>query len=138
MDYCFCPPDDGLLYVELPEPMDVVTFLLQQRWRREPHLRTRHGYVPYNGGGVAFYFDALRMHGAVPTWYLDGDYKTALQQLVEKGIYDNIRDAEIHHNIYPEECEWVGPHRMSFSFDDIAFVWISSHAYGKDNPCLGL
>lgn len=122
--YCFCPPIDGNLYVELPSQNQLLTFLLQQKWRGKANFRTLHGYVPYFGGGVAFDFLSLFLRGARPSWYAVGRYDDAVQALVEDGIFDTYLDAEMHHSIYPQECEWTAPAGFRFSFDDIKFIWL--------------
>jgi len=136
MDYCICPPIDGYLYAELPDPMQVVTFVLQGRWRGRANLRTLHGYVPYNGGGVVFHFDSLLLRGVKPSWYGD-DIERGARKAVLDGIYDNYTEAMNNHSIYSQECEWRGPRGMQFTWDDIAEIWVNTRKE-KGNQALEL
>jgi hypothetical protein len=65
-NYCFCPIRDGYLYVEVPNFDSLRNLLLTQRFRDEAHFRTLDGYVPYVGGGIAFYAPYLIMLGVKP------------------------------------------------------------------------
>ena len=128
-DYCICYPDDGLLYVEFPDFNHLQTFLIQQQWRGEAHLRTNSGRVPYFGGGVAFDFKRMVKKGVKPVWYprKDGDQSLARQQLLDDGVYAD--DFEVQHYMqagsYGNECEWLGPARLRFTLQNIKFIWFS-------------
>jgi hypothetical protein len=126
-NYCFCPPADGLLYVELPTQNQLLTFLIQQKWRGRANLRTLHGYIPYFGGGVAFHFMNLYLRGVKPSWFCQGDYETAVEELIQDGIFKNHAEAELRYSIYPAECEWVGPARLEFSLRDIDHIWLGGN-----------
>lgn len=134
-EYCFCPADDGLLYVEFPDFDHIMTFLLQQRFRRNAHFRTRHGYVPYFGGGIAFDARALYLKGVKPLWFLkkkDGNIQKAIDELIQDGIYQTRREADRHYEaVYIDECEWLGPSRLWIDLKDIEYVWIGSRQPSK-------
>jgi len=125
--YRLCAPEDGLLYVEVPTQNDLLNLLLQRRWRGRANLRTLHGYVPYYGGGIAFHFTDLLLKGVRPSWYCEGDYRTALQQLVADGYFNSSLEAERFHSIYPQECEWRGPAGMTFDLENIDHIWLGRH-----------
>jgi hypothetical protein len=125
--YCFCPADDGRLYVETPTYKNLLTLLLQQKWRGTAHLRTQHGYVPYSGGGIAFKAINLFLRGVKPLWFLkkDGNYEIASDQLIAAGIYEDGWETEtFYEDQYIKECEWKGPTGLRFSMDDIDYIWI--------------
>ncbi len=125
--YCFCPADDGFLYVETPSYKYLLNLLLTQRWRGTAHLRTRHGRVPYSGGGIIFKAVNLYLRGVKPLWFLKngGDYDIASEQLLAKGIYDDTWDTELHYEEqYIKECEWKGPSGLQFDISDIDSIWI--------------
>lgn len=126
-NYCFCPVDDGTLYVETPDVDGLITLLLQQKFRNVAHFRTRHGYVPYIGGGIAFNAHAMYLKGVKPLWFLRpfGQYEIALDQLVNDGIFKNKREAERHYESqYIKECEWKGTRGLTFNLQDIDYIWI--------------
>lgn len=128
-DYCICPIDDGLLYVEFPNYNMLRNFLITQRWRGTAHLRTRHGYVPYFGGGIAFDARPLLLHGVKPLWFVEpgGDKARAVKQLLADGVYEDYWEAERHygHQQYAAECEWEGPRKMWIDPAWIDHVWIA-------------
>lgn len=134
--YCFCPADDGLLYVETPSYESLLTLLLQQKWRGTAHLRTRHGYVPYNGGGIVFKAVNLFLKGVKPLWFLKrgGDFETAVDQLIDDGVYKDEWEAEsFYEQQYIKECEWKGPIGMRFDLFDINYIWIGSSTQRSQN-----
>ena len=134
-NYCFCPADDGLLYVEFPNADQLITLLLQQKFRNVAHFRTRHGYVPYSGGGIAFNAQSMYLKGVKPLWFLRsfGDYNYAIEQLIEDSIYQNKREAERHYESqYVKECEWKGPIGLRFDLNDVEFVWLGSKKLKRD------
>jgi hypothetical protein len=131
-DVYICPITDGLLYVEVPNFEQLVTLLIQQRWRRVAHLRTKEGYVPYFGGGIAFNAWNMILKGVKPLWFrrrggmrqLEA-FLEAVEEAYQMGFYDDFHDAEMHNgDPYPNECEWQGPSGLRFSTDDIEFVWV--------------
>jgi hypothetical protein len=123
--YCICRPADGRLYVETPTTDSLRNLLITQRFRRDAHFRTRQGYVPYSGGGLAFSARYLTLKGVKPVWYLreKGNYKRALRQLVRDGIYADVHEAESFHDVHPSECEWRGPKGMRFDPAQVKFAW---------------
>lgn len=137
--YHICPITDGLLYVEVPSFKSLMTLLLQQRWRGEAHLRTREGYVPYSGGGIAFYAWNLILKGVRPIWYdtKPRGQKLPIDQIIEylihQGIYSDWGEAYDHNEqkAYANECEWKGPRKMRFDIEDVAYVWIGHLALRK-------
>jgi hypothetical protein len=135
--YHICPITDGLLYVEMPSFKGLITLLLQQKWRGLAHLRTREGYVPYSGGGIAFYAWNLILKGVKPIWYdVPGPsppIDEIIEYLVAKGIYEDWAEANWHNHQqgYASECEWRGPKGMRFDMTDVAYVWIGWSAKKK-------
>lgn len=131
-DYCICLPKDGLLYVEVPDFYHLMGLLLTQRWNGEAHLRTLQGKVPYFGGGIAFDFWSLFMHGVRPVWYTkqNGDYNKAIEQLIEDGIFNNQLDAShwAQATSYGGECEWLGQSKMRFDPKWIKYIWAGPRA----------
>lgn len=125
--YSICRPEDGLLYVEVPSFAHLTTLLLNERFRSTPHLRTAEGYVPYHDSGIAFQAPSLFARGVRPLWYLQkgSRYESAIEQLIEDGVYEGVREAEQHHGQtqYASECEWKGPPGMRFDRRDVAFAW---------------
>lgn len=129
--YCICWPTDGLLYVEVPSYDHLRNLLLTQKWRGDAHLRTKDGYVPYFGGGIAFSFTKMRMKGVHPVWYIRKGFtkQQAVAHLVEDGLFVSERDALRHaEGDYPGECEWKGKKGLSFTPDAIEYVWLGKRA----------
>lgn len=128
--YTFCQPDDGLLYVEVPDFDHLQNLLITRRWRHDAHLKTLEGYVPYFGGGIAFHLHNLVLRGVRPLWYPREDYEAALAQVLEDDLYaDEFEAREFEENeSFKNECEWRGPRGMTFQPEDVAFAWI------PDNP----
>lgn len=134
-DYCFCPADDGLLYVEFRTASDLLNLLLQTQFRNVAHFRTRHGYVPYSGGGIAFNAQAMYLKGVRPLWFLkkNGNIEEAIDQLLADGIYKNEREIDKYYESqYVKECEWKGPSKLRFDLDDVEFIWIGPRESKRD------
>ena len=142
--YQFAPINDGLLYTETPnfypgQPLgDLLTLLLQQRWRGEAHFRAACGYVPYSGGGIAFHAMPLILRGTKPLWWPTPgvSYEEALEALlIETPFFKDERDAMRHHDDRwdpaKKECEWVAKNGLRFSIDDIAYIWLGPQSLRK-------
>lgn len=125
-DYCICTPKDGRLYVEVPTGDHLANLLLTQRFR-DAHFRTQDGYVPYDGGGIAFKLRPLMLKGVTPIWYpkKGADKARAVAQLLEDGVYPNEREAyrRAFQKGYASECEWVGPKGLKFDASMVEFAW---------------
>lgn len=97
-------------------------------------MRTKDGYIPYDGGGIAFDFRRMRMKGVHPTWYRRDGYTSeeAMSQLIEDGIFNEDEVLEYQGNqSFSKECEWTGSRGMQFSPADIKYVWIGNRKRTK-------
>jgi hypothetical protein len=133
--YHICVPQDSKLYVDVPTGDHLVNLLLNSQFRGAAHFRTESGRTPYSGGGIAFEFRPLALHGVQPIWYpkdLDLSRSQTIRdavvaQLVEDGVYADETEASRHYaqKSYASECEWLGEPGMRFDPSWIIFAWFN-------------